>query len=311
MTRYIAKRLLQLIPTVFLVSVAIFFLLRLIPGDPALVMLGPNATPERVAQLHEVLGLDRPLWQQYGIFLLNFVQGGMGTSIFYRRAVSSVITDRLVTTLSLVLYGNVLMLLFAIPLAVLAALYRDRPIDHLIRVVMIVPLVMPSFWSGLLLMMLFGVRLRVLPVSGYGDTFLGHLYHLFLPSLTIALSSGSLLVRNLRSSLLEVIHADYVRTARSKGLSEQLIFGRHVLRNAFISTASLVGVMLAYSIGSTVIIETVFNIPGIGSLMVSSINTRDYPVVQALTVVFALFVIVVNLLTDLTYTVLDPRVRYE
>jgi peptide/nickel transport system permease protein len=292
MTRYIAKRLLQLIPTVFLVSVAIFFLLRLIPGDPALVMLGPNATPERVAQLHEVLGLDRPLWQQYGIFLLNFVQGGMGTSIFYRRAVSSVITDRLVTTLSLVLYGNVLMLLFAIPLAVLAALYRDRPIDHLIRVVMIVPLVMPSFWSGLLLMMLFGVRLRVLPVSGYGDTFLGHLYHLFLPSLTIALSSGSLLVR-------------------SKGLSEQLIFGRHVLRNAFISTASLVGVMLAYSIGSTVIIETVFNIPGIGSLMVSSINTRDYPVVQALTVVFALFVIVVNLLTDLTYTVLDPRVRYE
>lgn len=311
MTRYIAKRLLQLIPTVFLVSVAIFFLLRLIPGDPALVMLGPNATPERVAQLHEALGLNKPLWQQYGIFMLNFVQGGMGTSIFYRRAVSSVITDRLVTTLSLVLYGNVLMLLFAIPLAVLAALYRDRPIDHLIRVAMIVPLVMPSFWSGLLLMMLFGVRLRVLPVSGYGDTFLGHLYHLFLPSLTIALSSGSLLVRNLRSSLLEVIHADYVRTARSKGLSEQLIFGRHVLRNAFISTASLVGVMLAYSIGSTVIIETVFNIPGIGSLMVSSINTRDYPVVQALTVVFALFVIVVNLLTDLTYTVLDPRVRYE
>jgi len=309
--RYIANRSLQLIPTVFLVTVAIFFLLRLIPGDPALVMLGSDATPDRVAELHRSLGLDKPLWQQYGIFVLNLLRGGMGTSIFYRRAVSEVIADRLVVTLSLVFYGNVLMLLFAIPMAVLAALYRDRVIDHLIRIAMIVPLVMPSFWSGLLLMMLFGVRLRVLPVSGYGRTFWGHLYHLFLPALTIALRSSSLLVRNLRSSLLEVIQADYVRTARSKGLSERLVFGRHILRNALISTASLVGVMLGYSIGGTVIIETVFNIPGIGSLMVSSIGTRDYPVVQAVTVVFALFVIVVNLLTDLTYSILDPRVRYQ
>jgi peptide/nickel transport system permease protein len=311
MTKYLANRSLQLIPTVFLVTVAIFFLLRLIPGDPALVMLGPNATPDRVAQVHRSLGLDKPLWQQYGIFVLNLLRGGMGTSIFYRRAVSEVIADRLVVTLSLVLYGNVLMLVFAIPLAIVAALYRDRLVDHLIRIVMIVPLVMPSFWSGLLLMMLFGVRLRVLPVSGYGDRFWGHLYHLFLPALTIALRSSSLLVRNLRSSLLEVIQADYVRTARSKGLSEHLIFGRHVLRNALISTTSLVGVMLGYAIGGTVIIESVFNIPGIGSLMVSSIGTRDYPVVQAVTVVFALFVIVVNLLTDLTYSVLDPRVRYQ
>jgi peptide/nickel transport system permease protein len=149
--RYIAKRLLQLIPTVFLVTVAIFFLLRLIPGDPALVILGPNATPERVAQLHRALGLDKPIWQQYGIFMLNLVRGGMGTSIFYRRAVSEVIADRLMVTLTLVFYGTGLMLLFAIPLAILAALNRDRPIDHLIRVTMTVPLVMPSFWSGLLL----------------------------------------------------------------------------------------------------------------------------------------------------------------
>jgi peptide/nickel transport system permease protein len=311
MTQYFVKRLLQLVPTIFFVTVAIFFLLRLIPGDPALVMLGPSATPDRVAQVHHSLGLDKPLWQQYGIFVLNLLRGGMGTSIFYRRAVSGVIADRLVVTLSLVCYGNVLMLLFAIPLAVLAAVYRDRPIDHLIRIVMTVPLVMPSFWSGLLLMMLFGVRLRILPVSGYGDSFLDHLYHLFLPSLTIALSSGSLLVRNLRASLLEVMQANYVRTARSKGLSERLVFARHVLRNAYISTASLIGVMLAYSIGSTVIIESVFNVPGIGALMINSIGTRDYPIVQALTVIFALFVIVVNLLTDLTYTIIDPRVRYQ
>jgi peptide/nickel transport system permease protein len=311
MTRYVANRLLQLIPTVFLVTVAIFMMLRLIPGDPALVMLGANATPERVAEVHRSLGLDKPLWQQYGIFLLNLLRGGMGTSIFYRRAVSEVIADRLVVTLSLVFYGNSLMLLFAIPLAIVAALYHGRLVDHLIRMLMIAPLVMPSFWSGLLLMMLFGVRLRVLPVSGYGGGLWGHLYHLFLPALTIALRSSSLLVRNLRSGLLEVIRADYVRTARSKGLSERLVFGRHVLRNALISTTSLVGMMLGYAIGGTVIIESVFNIPGIGSLMVSSIGTRDYPVVQAVTVVFALFVIVVNLFTDLTYSVLDPRIRYR
>jgi len=311
MGAYTARRLLQLLPTILLVTVAIFLMLRLIPGDPALVMLGPNATPERVAELHRVLGLDRPLWEQYLVFLGNLLRGGVGTSIFYRRAVSQVVQERFPATLFLVLYGCGLMAVGSLPLGILAALRKDRILDHLIRVAMTVPLVMPVFWSGLLLMLLFGVRLRLLPVSGYGSTFLEHLRHLFLPALAMALSNGSLLVRNLRSSLLETMQADYVRTAYSKGLSKKQVFSRHILRNSLISTASLMGVILGYSIGNTVVIETVFNVPGIGSLLVTSISSRDYPVVQFVTVVFALFVIVVNLLTDLAYPLFDPRVRYQ
>ncbi len=311
MSRYVTRRLLQLIPTVFLVTLAIFFMLRLIPGDPAISMLGFNATPDRVAAVHKVLGLDRPLWEQYLIFLGNLIRGGMGTSISYGRPAISLIRDRLPTTLFLVFYSNVLVVLGSVPLGIWAALSKDRLADHLIRIGMTVPLVMPSFWSGLLLMLLFGVRLRLFPVSGYGDTFAQHLYYLFLPALTMALGSGSLLVRNLRSSLLETMQADYVRTARSKGLPERRVLSGHILRNSLIPTASLVGVLLAYSIGSTVIIETVFNVPGLGWLLVNSITARDYPVVQAVTLVFALFVVLANLVTDLAYPLLDPRVQYE
>lgn len=308
---YVTRRLLLLIPTVFLVTLAIFFMLRLIPGDPAIAMLGFNATPERVAKLHKVLGLDKPLWEQYLIFLNSLLRGGMGVSISYGRPAIDLIRERLPTTLFLVLYSTALMVLGCVPLGAWAALRKDRPADHLIRITMTVPLVMPAFWSGLLLMLLFGVRLRIFPVSGYGETFVQHLYYLFLPALTMALSSGALLVRNLRSSLLETMQADYVRTARSKGLPESRIFSRHVLRCSLISTASLVGVLLAFSIGSTVIIESVFNVPGLGWLLVNSITSRDYPVVQSVTLVFALFVMLANLLTDLTYPLLDPRVRYE
>ena len=311
MGKYIAGRMLQLLPTLLFVTVAIFLLLRLIPGDPALVILGPNATPERVREIRTVLGLEKPLWQQYLYFMQDLIRGNMGQSIFFDRSVGELVAQRFPVTLFLVVYSTFLMLLGSIPLAIAAAAGKDRLIDYLVRFGTTVSLVLPAFWLGLLLMSFFSLRLRLLPVSGYGEGFGEHLRHLFLPALTIALGNGALVVKDLRASLLETLRAEHVRTAQAKGLTGRLIFLRHVLRNSMISTVSLIGLILAFTISSTVIVETVFNVPGIGWLMVNAIFTRDYPVVQGVTLVFALFVLLLNLLTDLVYSLLDPRVVYR
>jgi peptide/nickel transport system permease protein len=300
-----------MIPVLLGISLITFFMIHLIPGDPARNMLGPRATPERVAELRQALGLDEPLWSQYRRFLTGVVRGDLGTSLYYRQAVGPLVMERLPATVFLIVYSAVIALIVAIPLGIVAAVRRNSWIDQVIRTVSLVTLAMPAFWLGVLLILYFGLYHGWFPVGGYGDTFREHLHHLFLPSLTIALAMAPILIRSLRSSMVGNLGAQYATTARAKGLTDRRVVTGYVLRPSLISTVTVLGVNLGFLIGSTVIIETVFAIPGLGFLMVSSIQTRDYPVIQAVTLVMAILVITVNLLADITYTLLDPRVSYD
>jgi peptide/nickel transport system permease protein len=305
---YIIVRLLQLIPVALGITIILFFLLRAIPGDPAVIRLGNRATPETVANLHREMGLDKPILTQYLIFLRDISTLNLGESLMYSTPVASLIKARLPITLFLALYATLLSVILTIPLALLAAMRKDRPPDHLVRGFFMVALGMPEFWVALLLLTLFGLKLKILPVSGYGVTFVDHLRHLLLPAFTLALQQGAWLVRSLRSDLINVIRADYVDFARTKGLRERLILFRHILRNALIPTITILGLNIGYLVGGAVVIETVFAIPGMGNLMLNAIFSRDYTVVQSVTLCFAAIVIVINLLTDLTYSIIDPRV---
>jgi peptide/nickel transport system permease protein len=308
---FLRRRLIQTVPVLFGISLITFFMIHLIPGDPARNMLGPRATPERVAELRQSLGLDRPLGIQYGRFLAGVARGDLGESLYYRQAVRPLVFERLPATVFLILYSALLALLISLPLGVLAAVRRNTWVDQVIRAIFLVTLAMPAFWLGILFILVLGLRLDLFPIGGYGETFLDRLYHLFLPSLTIALSLSPLLIRSLRTSMIGNLRAQYVTTARAKGLRERAIIMAHLLRPSMISTVTILGVNLGFLVGSTVIIETVFAIPGLGFMMVSSIQSRDYPVIQAVTMVLAVLVILVNLLTDLAYAVLDPRVSYD
>jgi peptide/nickel transport system permease protein len=280
-----------------------------VPGDPAAIMLGPRATPENIARMHKELRLDDPLWVQYGSFLGNLFQGDLGDSIRKREPVTDVLVTRVPPTLFLVIYSAVLSILISLPLAAWAATHRGRLADQVVRTFTIVSLAMPAYWIGMMLLQLFAVKWRIFPVAGWGEGFLGHLHALFLPALSLALAISSILVRGLRSSLIETMDADHVRTARAKGLSDGRVFGWHVLRNSALSTVTILGVNLAFLVGGTTIIESIFSVPGIGQLIVRSIFDRDYPVIMGVTLVFGVLVLVINLLTDLSYAVLDPRVK--
>jgi peptide/nickel transport system permease protein len=309
---YVVRRLLQLVPIVLGVTILVFFLIHLVPGDPARTMLGTHATPQRVALLHHEWGLDKPLPVQYWKFLGRMVHGDLGSSLFYSVPAGRLVVHRLPPTLWLIGLGTLLAVLIAVPLAALAATRRDRLPDHVVRAVPLVGLGFPQFWIGIMLLLAFGLHLgRGFPVGGYGDGFLGHLRSMFLPALTVGLAIAPILVRSLRASLLEVFESEYVTTARSKGLPERRVLVNHALRNAVISTVSVLGVNIGYLVGGTLVIEQVFALPGIGQLMINSIFQRDFPVVQAVTLVFAIMVVLVYLLTDVVHALLDPRVRFD
>ena len=309
---YILRRLVQAIPVLFGVTLIVFFMIHLVPGDPARTMLGVHATPKRVAALHREWGLDRSVPEQYWIYLKRVLHGNLGTSLFYRVSTASLITGRLPVTLWLIAYGTVLSIVIALPLATLAATRKDRPADQAVRAVPLVGLGFPPFWLGIMLLLAFGLHLgRLFPVGGYGNGFVGHLHSMFLPALTVALGISPLLIRSLRASLLQVLESDYVTTARSKGLSERRVLARHALRNAVVSTVAVLGVNIAFLIGATVVIEQVFALPGIGQLMLNSIFQRDFPVVQGVTLVFGIMVVLVYLATDVLHSLLDPRVRFD
>jgi len=298
-------------PVALGITIVTFFLLRLIPGDPAVIMLDNRATAENVARLRHSLGLDRPLFVQYLLFLKNIATGRLGESLIYRTQVLPIILGRLPVTLFLAVYSTVLAALVAVPLGAWAALRKGRASDQAIRLGVLFSLATPNYWAAIVLLLVFSIELRWFPVGGYGTTFGDHLRHLFLPALTIALSLTPILVRTLRHNILEVLRTDYVRTAHAKGLEAARVFTRHVLRNSLISTVSVLGVHLGFLVGGAVITETVYAIPGTGFLLIKSTFARDYPMVQGLTLMFASLVILVNLLTDMTYAVLDPRVRYD
>ena len=309
---YILRRLLQAIPVVIGVTVIVFFMIHLVPGDPARTMLGVHATPRRVALLHHEWGLDRSLPAQYELFMKRLAHGNLGESLIYNVSAWSLIWGRLPVTLWLIGYGTVLAILIAMPLAVLAASRKDGIRDQVVRVVPLVGLGFPPFWLGIMLLLAFGLHLgRLFPVGGYGTGVVGHLHSMFLPALTVALGISPILIRSLRASLLQVLESDYITTARSKGISERRVLLRHALRNAVVSTVSVLGVNIGFLVGGTVVIEQVYAIPGIGQLMITSVFQRDFPIVQGVTLIFGVMVVLVYLATDVLHSLLDPRVRFD
>jgi peptide/nickel transport system permease protein len=311
LTQYVVRRLLQMVPIALGVTILVFFLIHLVPGDPARTMLGNRATPARIAVLHEQWGLDDSLPVQYQRFIVRLLHGDLGSSLFYSVPAGELVVDRMPVTLWLIGLGTFFSILISVPLATIAAARADRLSDHVIRTVPLVGLGFPQFWIGIMLLLAFALNTgRAFPVGGYGDGPLGHLHSMFLPALTVALAISPILVRSLRAALLEVLESEYVTTARSKGLSERRVLVRHALRNAVVSTVSVLGVNIGFLIGGTLVVEQVFALPGLGQLMINSIFQRDFPVVQAVTLVFAILVVLVYLVTDVLHALLDPRVRY-
>lgn len=308
---YTFRRLIEMIPALIGITIFAFLFIKLLPGDPIQIMFGGRANAETIAAAHAKLGLDQPLPTQYFLFLRNAVQGDLGRSITQRMPVTDLIGEHLVPSLFLLIYSSVISIGFALPMSILSAQRAEQPLDHIIRLGGMVTFAMPSFWLGLLLILLFGLTLDLFPISGWGDDFIGHLHSLFLPSLSIGLYLAPVLTQSLRSSLLDIMQADYVEAARAKGLSANRIMWKHVLRNALIPTITILAVNIGWLIGGTVVIETVFAIPGLGRLLIQSVLTRDYPTIQGLTLVFGVLVMIVNLLADLSYSVIDPRVAFK
>ncbi|HLW59987.1 MAG TPA: ABC transporter permease [bacterium] len=309
MLRYALGRIGQTVPIAFLVTVLIFLLIKLLPGDPASAILGDRATDASVAALRHQWGLDRPLWEQYALYMRNLATGNLGESLRYQSPVTELLNRRMPVTFFLIVYSLILSVLVAVPLALLAALTRNRWPDQVIRALMAVPLASPAFWIGILFLIAFALKLRWFPAEGYGEGFGDHLRHLFLPAFTLSYAFAAVLSRNLRSSLIDVVTTTYVDFARAKGLRGRVVLFRHVFRAALLPVVTLIGVRMSYAIGGSVVIETVFAIPGLGSWMVESIGARDYVVVQTLTLMFAMGAMLINLATDLVYPLFDPRVR--
>ncbi len=304
----LGRRLLQVAVTVVLVALLIFGLMRLLPGDPVLALLGDRATDASIAAMRHTMGLDRPLIVQFWDFLVRTVSLQLGDSISMRVPVAELIRDKLPITLMLTGMAAVIALLISVPLAFVSALRQGGVVDAIIRGVAQMSLSMPVFYIGLVLLIGLAAGLHWFPVGGIGDGFFQDLYYLLLPALTLALSLAAVLLRNLRASLIDVLHADYVSFATAKGLRRSLVLRRHVLRNALISTVTLLGLNVGSLVGGATITETVFAIPGVGRLMIDSIFARDYAVVQGLTMVLAVLVSVVFIAVDAVQVLLDPRV---
>jgi ABC-type dipeptide/oligopeptide/nickel transport system permease component len=307
---YLGKRLAQMVPVLLGLTLVIFAMIHSIPGNTADALLGDKATPENVARLTRNLGLDRPLPVQYLYFLKNLVRGDLGQSYRYGMAVKDLVAQRLGATLFLTFYAVGLSVAISLPLSILAALRQNRMADVAVRTFSLAGFVMPSYWVALILMLLLSIKLRLLPLSGYGKSFPEHFRYLLLPAVTIALAQAPVLIRPLRAKILATLQADFVTTARAKGVPAGRVMFAHVLRNSLISTITILGVNIGWLLGGAVIVETVFSVPGLGSLLIEAITKRDYPVVQGLTLCMAAMVMCMNLFTDLFYTVLDPRVDY-
>lgn len=307
-TRLVAQRLWQMLPVLVSISVITFVLAQAIPGDPVRLLVGPRAPQSVIDAVRDRYGLDRPIFVQYFVYLGNLLQGDWGKSIAFRTPVLDLIARRLSPTLYLLVGGVGLSSIVALVLAVVAAVKQDTWLDQVIRLFATVGLGMPAFWLGLVLSLVFAVRLGWFPASGFGRTFVDNLWHLVLPWVTMAIVMAPILVRNLRATLIEKTGADFVVAERSKGLPERSIFLRHVLPNSLLTNLHLLGVVAIYTLGITIIIEPVFAIPGLGQLFIGSIVSRDYFVIQGLTLVFALLTILVTLAVDVLSLAVDPRI---
>lgn len=301
--------MLQAIPVVIGVTLVVFLLIHLVPGDPARTALGTHATPKAVESLRHEWGLDRSLPDQYRLFVERLASGDLGTSLRYGRSAGELVIERLPVTLWLIAYSTILTVLLAVPLALWAASKPGALRDKLVRMLSVVGLGIPGFWLGLILIEYLAVEAQLLPTAGFGSGVEGHIESLFLPSLTIAAVIVPLIVRSLRTEILKVAESEYVTTARAKGISERRIRLRHVLRNALAPSVTVLAVNVSFMVGGTLVVERVFSLGGVGDLMLSAISARDFPVVQAVTLILAILVVLVNILGDLFQALLDPRVE--
>ena len=307
--RFVLFRPFQFIPVLFGISIITFILVRLIPGDPARILLGTRATPTAIANIRAQYGLDEPMWVQYLYFLKNLAAGEMGKSTLYKIDTLKLIVTRIEPTLALVVAGVVLALVIAVPFAAISARRQGTAADHAIRIVSTAGIGFPSFWLGAMLIILFAVRLDWLPVSGYGNSLGDKLLHLILPGLTIALSLSAVIARSLRAGMIAGLSSDVAVAARARGMPESVVFWRHVVPNALVPTVNLLAVNIGWLIGGTVVVESVFAVPGLGQLMVRGIFSRDYMVVQGVALTFAVATVLINFLADIITVALDPRVE--
>ncbi len=306
---FLVYRPLQFIPLLIGITLVSFALIHVVPGDLAHLLSGNQAAPDAAGQIRAQYGLDRPLALQYIYFLANLLHGELGRSNVYQAPVFAVVFERIWPTIFLIVYGAMLSMTLAVGLALLAARHEGRAIDRLIRGYATAGLGTPAFWLGILLIYIFSLKLGLFPASGYGGTLLIRLQHLFLPALTIALALSPMLIRSLRVSMAREMAADHVVAARARGLPERAIFRHHVFLNALIPMVRLLGLNVGWLVGSTVVVEQVFAVPGLGGLIVGSIFARDYLVVQAIALVMAVGIILARFLFDIATAMIDPRVK--
>lgn len=314
MRNYIIKRILHLIPTLIGVSIITFFLIRLAPGDPATAILGIEATPDKIEYINNQYGLNKPLPIQYLNWMGRILHFDLGKSIVYSEEIINLILARIPVTFQLAFAAMVVSLAISIPVGIISAVKKDTLFDNLGRFLAFAGISTPNFWLGLLLLYLFAVTIPVLPLFGYesiiSDPVEGF-KHLLLPAVTLGTALAAMVTRLTRSCMLEVLNEDFIVTARAKGLSERVVISKHALKNALIPVITVVGLQLGFIMGGSVLTEVVFALPGMGRLMVDSIFHRDYPVVQAIVLVYALTFVLINLLVDLCYAYLDPRIKYN
>lgn len=314
MATYLAKRLLSLIPVLFVVTAAIFLIIHITPGDPAAAMLGMEATAEEIARLNAELGLDRPIHEQYVNWVAGLFRGDLGQSIFMRMPVSQAIAEHVGPTLSLAIMAQLIALVLAIPFGVLAAWKRGSLADYTLMGGSLLGMAVPSFLLGLLLMLVFGVKLGWLPVAGYKPLSAGlaeHVKYLLLPAISLGAIQAALIARMTRASMLDTLNLPFVRTARSKGLGEWKVVGKHAFRNAFLPILTVIGQTFGSLVTGAVVVESIFNIPGLGQLILNSIERRDYAVIQGVVLFVTVIYVGINLAVDLLYGSVDPRVRLD
>ncbi|MBS4214693.1 ABC transporter permease [Neobacillus rhizophilus] len=309
MLKYSIRRILLTIPTIFITISVIFFVLRILPSDPASVILGDNATPEAIQALREKLGLNTSVWAQYLHFLQSMIQADFGNSIATGRSVSDQIISLLPYTLELTLASILIAVIIGVPIGIYSAIKRNSISDALVRLFALMGISMPAFFLGILLLLVFSLKIPIFPSMGAGENFVGNLYHLALPALSLGLIEAGIVMRITRSSMLDEVNRDYVRTAKAKGIPKKMVISKHILRNSLIPVVTVIGLNMTTLISGAVLTEAIFSRPGLGSLAVGAIETRDYPTLQACLVLFCILVIFVNLIVDLSYSILNPRIR--
>jgi peptide/nickel transport system permease protein len=311
---YLLRRVLAVVPVMLVVATVTFVLIHLAPGDPAAVIAGPDATPGDVARLRQQLRLDEPLPAQLVRWYGRLLRGDLGDSIFLRRPVTEAIVERLEPTLLLTSWATLIAVLIGVPAGIVSARYHNSALDQSFMGLALIGLSVPNFLLGLLMILVFGVWLRWLPVAGYVSLDLGvwdNLRSLLMPSISLGLVQSALIARITRSSMLDVLREQYILASRAKGLAERAVVYKHALKNAIIPTLTVIGITFAILVGGAVVIETVFNIPGLGRLIISAVLRRDYPVIQGVVLIIAVTYTLINLIVDLVYLTLDPRIRYQ